>query len=157
MISSLDKLFERITSEIQKGSKLINLKKILSSYRGRDWVKYAKLSKECYKRTLINRDLFVEIILIGWNINQKSPIHDHPKNGCLVKILKGTLNETIYSNTLKELNSRKLQINEISYQESNKILHKIENLTDTPVYSLHVYAPPNYKSKHYSKGCYLKD
>lgn len=153
MIKSLNELFELISSKLRKGTKLSNLEEIVSLYEGDDWNKYKNLSKECYKRTFVCKDDLVEIIIIGWDVNQKSPIHDHPKNGCLVKILEGELIETTYSNTLEEINSTKLSNNGLSYQESNKILHKIENKSSKPVYSLHIYAPPNYKPNYYTKGC----
>ena len=49
----------------------------------------------------MSNELF-EIIIISWNYNQKSPIHNHPENGCLMKILKGSLTEEKYNNKLKK-------------------------------------------------------
>ena len=141
MISSLDKLFDEINKNIKNGSKLEKLDNILTKYQGDDWEKYAKLSDNCYKRTLAKRNNLIEILVIGWNIKQKSPIHDHPENGCLVKILKGSLGENIYDNNLKLIKTKKLDMDNISYQESNEILHKIENLMNEPVFSLHIYSP----------------
>lgn len=152
-MSTLDKLFEEINENIKKGIKLNKLDNILSKYKGNDWIKYANLSDICYKRTLVKRNDLIEILVIGWNVKQKSPIHDHPKNGCLVKILKGSLNEDIYDNEINLIKSQKLNTDGISYQESNKVLHKIENLTNGPVFSLHIYSPPNHKTKYYSSGC----
>lgn len=148
-MNTLDELFAEISKEIENEIKLIDTKKILQKYQGNDWIKYAKLSKENYKRVLISKNEFIEIILIGWNVNQKSAIHDHPKNGCLVKILDGQLNETIFINNLEKIKENVLLEGNISYQIGNKILHKIENITSNPVFSLHVYSPPNYISNSY--------
>ena len=153
MISTLDKLFDKINENVKKEIKLDKLDDILSQCQGKDWTNYANVSDVCYKRTLVKRNDLIEIIVIGWNIKQKSPIHDHPENGCLVKILKGSLTESTFDDKLKLIKSQKLEKNGISYQESNKILHKIENLTNNPAFSLHIYSPPNHKTKYYSPGC----
>jgi len=92
------------------------------------------------------------MIIICWNSNQSSKIHDHPDNGCLLKVLQGSLTEYNYKfndNDLQIKNCNKLNVNDIGYQEGSTGLHKICNENNNKVISLHIYSPPNYKCKIY--------
>ena len=53
---------------------------------------------------LIFRNEKYEIYLICWNKKQISKIHDHPENGCILKVLKGELIEYRYDTKKIELN-----------------------------------------------------
>ena len=104
-----------------------------------------------YKRIKIkefSNDNF-EFIIIIWNPNSKTKIHDHPEKGCLIKILDGVLEEERYDTQLKYLAYFKLNKNSTSYNESNEILHKISNNTNSHSISLHIYSPSNYIANYY--------
>lgn len=99
-------------------------------------------SKENYTKSLIFRDNNFEIFLIIWDKNVKTLIHDHPKNGCFLFLLKGELNEILYrKNNIK---NTKLVEGCKSYIDSSVGVHQIENLNNDYSYSLHVYSPPNF-------------
>jgi hypothetical protein len=117
------------------------------------------------KYFIYSSDIF-DIILIKWNKNCQSKIHDHPNKGCLLKILSGKLCEEVYDNKLNKIESNILRSKldlapnrtnvlrdvllekfDISYRIGNEILHKIIAFDDT--YSLHVYIPGKYKSNYY--------
>ena len=115
-------------------------------YNGNDWKKYINFKNDTYNKELIYRNNYFEMVLISWNKNQISPIHDHPNNGCVLKIMDGVLIEEKYKKKNKEielLNISKYEKNSVSYMIGDKILHKIINL-DQPTNSLHIYSPPNY-------------
>lgn len=49
-----------------------------------------------YTRNLVmETDLFSLIILV-WNPRKESPVHDHPCDGCWVRVLEGQVQETVY-------------------------------------------------------------
>lgn len=50
-----------------------------------------------YTRNLISTDhQTYTLLLLCWNPTKVSPIHDHPCNGCWMRVLKGTVNEKRY-------------------------------------------------------------
>ena len=101
-----------------------------------------------YTKYIIHTSDQFDIILIKWNALSESKIHDHPNRGCIMKILSGKLCEETYDTNIKLLEKNTLNINDIGYKISNRILHKIIALNDT--YSLHIYVPGKYKSKYYN-------
>jgi len=70
-----------------------------------------------YNRNTVYENENIEMVIISWNNNQKSGLHDHPKNGCLMKILDGELNEYIYNEKLNLLKINNCKKGCISYQE----------------------------------------
>jgi hypothetical protein len=128
----------------------------LSDYNGEDWKIYIP-KKEInlkegkynriyipYPKQIINRDF--ELLLICWYPNVESPIHNHSKNGCAMKILEGELTEIQYnfrSKTLTKTLENKMPLNTTNYTDSKYYYHKIINRSDKISYSLHLYSPPN--------------
>jgi predicted metal-dependent enzyme (double-stranded beta helix superfamily) len=143
MISyKLDELVNNIKTEINNGKSLCELGDCITNYRGNDWKDYKK-----YCRNKIYQDDTIEILLICWNHNQQSGIHDHPDNGCILTILEGSLVEEVYrkiNNKLVMIKSNNISKGNISYQIGSYGLHNIVNSKDRSV-SLHIYSPPNYK------------
>lgn len=146
----LTELGKRISKTVQKGKTLWSCYDLLKDYCGEDWSKHECFCCEKYTRTPIYRDEHVEILLLCWEVGQYTPIHDHPENGCLVKVIKGSLLEEEYivcdSNyVLKELH--RMNVGDISYQEGNYGIHRIRNDGGIKACTLHIYAPPNYVPK----------
>jgi hypothetical protein len=138
-MTSLKTLFNcNIFSEI--GMKLMNLD--TSNIYGLEF--YTHNKPEFSRRRIWSNELY-EIILISWSSNFKSPIHDHPDNGCFVKVLEGTFKETIYNSSLEEIETKLLHINNVSYLHNKIGFHTIQNMTSKQGLTLHVYSPPNYK------------
>lgn len=85
------------------------------------------------------------------NPGRGSPIHDHANAHCIMKMLKGTLRETLYLMPDQSNNTKPRPFKETTYARdevtyiSDKIgLHKIENASQTePAISLHLYTPPH--------------
>lgn len=144
-------LFSRINSQLKNEQKLKSLKNILEEYEGIDWKHYVSFNDDKYTRNTVFRNDDIELIIISWNNNQISGIHDHPENGCLMKILQGELYEHNYEineNEVNLVNVRSCKEGSIGYQEGAFGLHDIVN-KDNKTVSLHIYSPPNYKSKRY--------
>jgi predicted metal-dependent enzyme (double-stranded beta helix superfamily) len=150
---TLKGLGEQITNEIKNGTPLKELSHIISSYNGSDWRSHIKYN-DTYSKTCAYANDFIEIIIITWSQNICSKIHDHPENGCLLRIMEGGLIEDVYimdNGVSKFMDSTKLSTNQISYKIGNEYLHKISNVTNKPCISLHIYSPPNYKIKYYDQ------
>ena len=88
--------------------------------------------------------VFSEIILICWDRNSETKIHNHPNGGCILKVLKGNLNEKLYCNNTKQIKQNNvLKENDTSYIDDNIGLHSIHNNNNIS-FTLHIYSPPNF-------------
>ena len=90
------------------------------------------------------------ILTLVQNPSKGSPIHDHANAHCIMKILKGNLQETIYSEPSQAGQAPQAQKvtmyseNEVTYISDKIGLHKVENVSATePAVSLHLYTPPH--------------
>ena len=145
----LDKLIHELTLNLDNS---IN---IISSYDTKELIKYYPSDEEFnnnkntygyYKKLIHNNDKF-ELYLIFWSPYASSPIHDHPEQGCVLKLLSGELIEEVFTNKnniIKFDHKNIISINNINNRYGNKILHKIINYDDFSV-SLHLYFPPKFK------------
>ena len=109
-----------------------------------------KNSNDVYTKYVLKSSETFDLVLIKWNKNSFTKIHDHPDKGCLLKVLSGTLVEELYENNLKYFSFEKMNLltkNNIGYKIGKKILHKIKAMQNSE--SLHIYLPGNYTSKNY--------
>lgn len=144
MVQTLDEL----VIEINKID-FINVDKILIKYNGEDWIKYIKIDNNYYFKNKIFGNNNFEIYIITWNKNQNAPIHDHSSNGCWLKVLDGKLLEQKYSKELKLISTNILKKDDISYMDNTLGYHSISNNYDNITVTLHVYNPPNHKTKFF--------
>ena len=92
----------------------------------------------------------MEIILLCWMPGQKTPIHDHSQSDCWVRVLSGSIEESIFDpagfidESLIKLPSRKKQLKkgESSFINNNLGLHTLENTTSEKAITVHLYTPP---------------
>lgn len=148
-IKNLLDLENKIYKKLRTNKNLYSAVNILSRYNGEDWKEYVKLSDNTYVKNLVCKNIFFEIFILSWNSNQKSPIHNHAKNGCLMKILYGKLEQELYSKNVKLIEKQIVDTSNISYIDNNIGLHSINNNNNKPAVSLHIYSPPNYKTQVY--------
>jgi hypothetical protein len=113
---------------------------ILDKYIGNDWKIYKPSDKILYEHKFIRTQLYsnnnYELLLLSW-YKKMSGFHNHPDNGCLLKVLEGKLYECVKINN--EIKCNILDKNDIGY---NKGSHNIISRDKT--YSLHIYSPPKY-------------
>ena len=145
---TLKKLFLSVNNEMKKRVHLKNMRPIINEYNNIDWKKYVYFDNNKYNRNTVYENENIEMVIISWNNNQKSGLHDHPKNGCLMKILDGELNEYIYDEKLNLLKIKNCKKDCISYQECKNGIHDIINKNNKTV-SLHIYSPPNHDITRY--------
>ena len=107
--------------------------------------KYSHFSEFMYTRNRIFRNDDFEIILLCWLPNQMAPIHGHEGEKCWFKVISGSLQICNYSiKSLKPLNLKfEEKINASKgYLDGPADIHSIENCSNEPVITLHVYANP---------------
>ena len=107
-----------------------------------NWRKFVKFNKKTYNKTTLFSNDNYELVIISWLPHQHTKLHLHPKNGCLMKILYGELNE-IRHNQSKILEN-KYKSNDISYMHDKFGKHIISNINSKPAISLHLYSPANF-------------
>ncbi len=151
-MENIQKLAKEIRSNLLRNIPLEDQKDVLARYIGTDWKCYARFCDERYTRNLVYRDDIFDILILCWNKEQESAIHDHPENGCIVKILEGSLIEKVYDKSgTKLILTKKLVKGDISYQRGAEGLHNIVNEGNKCAVTIHVYSPPNYTPKFYFK------
>lgn len=144
MISDIETLLSIITT-----SRFECVESILRQYNGTDWEKYVCINENNYNRIRICDNYVYDIYIITWNVNQNAPIHDHSDNGCWMKVLKGKLIENIYNHDLSLKQSNELLKNDIGFIKNDIGYHNIINSNNDVSVSIHIYDPPNYKTKTY--------
>jgi len=128
-----------------------------------DWAPYALFdSSRNYTRNLIATDHETfTLLLLCWNPNRESPIHDHPCDGCWMKVCRGQVQECryvdndspIYANeeekreekgtSLQCISNQTASEGDIVFIQDSLGYHKIGNPSKTTLaVSLHLYAPP---------------
>ena len=155
----------KIADDLVKNNKSLNdMISEIKKYNGNDWKEYVSFSDETYKRNKALSTEFVDVYIICWKKGQCSKIHNHPENGCIVKILSGSLVEKIFEtsddkscsdvshvltnkvncqNNVNDMND----VNDVLYSSGSKKVHRIEPIEDT--ISLHIY--PNYPKQYVSE------
>ena len=146
MIKDLLNIFDE---KINKNTKIINCVDDMKNYQGTDWEKYKSFSIENnknlknYFKNIIYRSDIYELILIKWEKGAETSIHNHPKHGCVMKLLEGNIIEERYDNNIK-YKSTNMKNNSVGYMHDDLGSHKIIALEES--YSLHLYSPPKYYS-----------
>eukprot|EP00804_Cyclotella_cryptica_P006318 CCRYP_010156-RA/>CCRYP_010156-RA protein AED:0.38 eAED:0.38 QI:153/1/1/1/1/1/2/418/242 len=108
-----------------------------------------------YTRNLVATDhQTFTLLLICWNPNKESPIHDHPCDGCWVRVCQGKIEETRYkiNEDMDSLDVTSVETyedsREVSYINDYIGYHKVGNpSTNSSAVTLHLYCPPFQKCK----------
>lgn len=112
-----------------------------------NWKQFIKFDKNGYCRNIIYIDKEIEFVIISWLPGQSTPVHFHPNNGCLMKILDGELYEERYIAQNRPIKKKNYVKNDISYIGGSE-QHVIHNMSpNVPAISLHIYSPSNFYSK----------
>eukprot|EP00934_Nitzschia_sp_Nitz4_P009154 Nitzschia sp. Nitz4//scaffold22_size323478//98447//99187//NITZ4_000518-RA/size323478-augustus-gene-0.230-mRNA-1//-1//CDS//3329542968//9144//frame0 len=109
-----------------------------------EWSKYAFFNPNAaYTRNLVATDHSTyTALLLCWNPHEASPIHDHPCDGCWVKVLQGTVEEHRYDSNIHCVSHECYEEQGISFITDTIGYHKVGNPTECPAVTLHIYAPP---------------
>lgn len=124
------------------------IKKMISSYSFTDFEKYIN-NENKETRIKIYENELIDVYILIWNVNEKSKIHNHAKNGCWLKLLKGEIVENRYNTDLNLILTSLFKQNNISFMRDDIGYHNIENTGNEVVVSIHFYSPPNHKTIYY--------
>ena len=110
-----------------------------------DFEKYASWINGEYSRNCIARRDSFEMILICWDEDAKTPIHDHGGQHCWVLQVSGTITEKRFeqndgSFTLED--EAVLNAGSLSYMNYKMGYHTLENNSKSRALTLHIYANP---------------
>lgn len=116
---------------------------------GEWWKHYAHSDPmKNYTRNLIatDDDTFA-LLLLCWNPGKESPIHDHPCDGCWVRVCQGKVQETRYeidnkTDKLEMTSETVFEDSAPTFINDSMGYHKIGNPGCEPALSLHLYCPP---------------
>ncbi len=106
----------------------------------------AVFSPNRYRRNLLQAGTGYQALLLCWRAGQRSPIHDHTGSACAVRVIEGTLTETIFDRTpegfVVPIRTHQLHEGELCGSEDSDI-HQISNLqgSGADLITLHVYTP----------------
>ena len=147
----MNSLYNNINTLLSNGTTLLEIKDNLFTNFDSKIIEYCNEKTNFingeYNRIKLydySNDLF-EIILIYWDSNSESKIHDHPEKGCILQLFEGQLEEHLYDSDLKLIKITTIDSNNTSYINNSIGFHKIKCI-DKAI-SLHIYSPPNHKIK----------
>src|ERR1700687_6241446 len=112
-----------------------------------DLAKFVRFSDRGYQRNLVRATPHYHAWVLCWKNGQRSPIHDHSGSPSVVRVLRGTLTETLFefapNGHVKASFSRDFAEGSVLGSEDTD-LHQVSNLQagDAELVTLHVYAPP---------------
>lgn len=120
---------------------------------------YATWRDGCYTRNCLARTEKYELILLCWDVDAKTPIHNHGGKDCWVYQVQGTVQEIRYKQVnilLKESNRMTLSPEKLTYMNDSMGCHRIENVSDQRAMTLHIYVSPIDACEVYNdqKGCF---
>lgn len=140
------------------------VKQVMEEYTSNEeeWARYAfaDASRPYTRNGVVDINGNANLLILVWSPQEASAIHDHANAHCCMKILKGSLMESLYDVPKEEghhLDPRTETVmhrDEVGYISDDIGLHKISNpLPDQFSVSLHLYTPP-YASMY---GCSTYD
>jgi len=111
-----------------------------------DFKVYSSWSKESYTRNYIVENEAFELILICWEEDQVTAIHDHGGEECWVYSIEGEFKEAIYTESdggeLLEFSNKTIGTGSITYMIDFMGFHSIKNCSKQRGMTLHLYAKP---------------
>lgn len=111
-----------------------------------DFEYYASWEKGGYTRNCICRTDEYELILLCWDKNVETAIHDHDGQNCWVYQVDGQVSEVRYEQNemddLIEVNRVQLSPGKLTYMNKSMGFHKLVNDIDGRAMTLHVYVSP---------------
>lgn len=110
-----------------------------------EFSKFATWEEGSYTRNCIARRDGFEFILLCWDKGAITPIHGHDNQNCWVFQVAGSVSEKRYRETsygFELTNDATLNEGRITYMHDRMGYHTIENISNKPAMTLHVYANP---------------
>ncbi len=125
------------------------------TFRLSDVEDYAIFDDQKYRRNLLHEGPSYHALLLCWQSGQRSPIHDHRGSACGVRVVAGSVLETVFQMTpnghLYPTISQEVGVDFVCANYDMDI-HQISNLQadGEPLVTLHIYSPPLHVMGTYS-------
>ena len=111
-----------------------------------EFEKHATWSDTCYTRNCIVENENFELILICWQKEQVTAIHDHGGEECWVYFIDGDFREHVYKKNdkgkLEVIKTTNAISGDVTYMVDFMGFHNLENQSKKRSMSLHLYAKP---------------
>lgn len=113
----------------------------------RDVAHVVRFGTDGYRRNPLRVGSGYSALVLCWRPGQRSPIHDHRGSSCGVKVIRGTVTETLFERTteghLIPSETHELQEGGVCGSQDADI-HQISNLQPAgrDLITLHIYSPP---------------
>ncbi len=151
-ITSIEQLIQSFEdAEPPDQGKILNKLEIPTS----EFLKFASWSEGCYTRNCITKCEKFEFILLCWEGNCQTKIHDHAGQDCWVYQVDRVLREVRFEgpeDKLEVYSDETLKKGEVSYMNDQMGYHRIENPSDKRAMTLHIYANPIEQCKVYDEN-----
>ena len=113
---------------------------ILNQINYRPHIRFIGVS---YNKILLYSCERYEVYLICWLASQETLVHDHPDEGCLMRVVSGKLvEETYYAASAARIQVTTLGPMMHAFRHGKNVVHRLRAIEDSV--SLHVYLPPGY-------------
>ncbi|XP_002737105.1 cysteine dioxygenase type 1-like [Saccoglossus kowalevskii] len=148
LIETLNTLFESDCVNVEE------VQSVMENFKSKesDWRRFAKFDPNRYTRNLVDEgNGKYNLILLCWGEGQGSGIHSHSDAHCFLKVMDGTLRETLYEWPSKSEGRTKMKVKKIADCEMDQVayindsygVHRVENTSNVETaVSLHLYSPP---------------
>ncbi|MEY2747410.1 MAG: hypothetical protein RL112_2452 [Planctomycetota bacterium] len=147
----LDQLVSLLVAEFARDPRGKGVAKLLATYAAahEDWRAYALFAPDAYTRNLVARHEAFELIVLCWQKDQESPVHNHAGQQCWMAILDGDIEEIQFEEPrdghhgpLKRTSSRVCARGKVAYIDDDIALHVVRPVPGTAGCSLHLYSRP---------------
>lgn len=113
------------------------------------WECYAERNETPYTRNRIAATTDFELLLLCWNPQARSPIHDHAGSDCWMKCLEGTMVQDVFFHPkgnafqLVPMQTTDIEKNQVALINDSIGVHQMKNpsLKEKSI-TLHLYVPP---------------
>ena len=108
---------------------------------------FVEFDPEHYRRNLVCLGEWYEILVICWLSGQRSPIHNHARSTCGLKVLGGICSETVFDHApcgqVVALSTTHLAAGYVTASQDTDT-HQVSNLQrpGDNLVTLHIYSPP---------------
>jgi cysteine dioxygenase len=143
---------ERVRQDDKRGTKSDPVNELFSrlDLSTKEWLEPYRQSEpnKNYTRNLIATDNETFTLLLPcWNAEKESPIHDHPCDGCWLRVCEGKIQETRYkidkdTDKMEVTSDEIFEDNYPAFIKDSMRFHKIGNPSKQPAVTLNLYCPP---------------
>jgi cysteine dioxygenase len=149
--ATLNALCDELSTELSQDPKGTRVAALLASFTERDeeWREFVFFDDAGYTRNLVHRCGEYELLILGWDEGQESPIHCHDSQRCWMAVLEGDMEERHYQEPAPGAEAplvagevRRLGAGRVAFIDDGIALHDIRPAPGTRGISLHLYARP---------------